>query len=34
MISATMAFDHRVANGVGAANFMNEVKQQIDQFEL
>jgi len=34
MISATMAFDHRVANGVGAANFMNEVKQQIELFTL
>ena len=34
MISATMAFDHRVANGVGAANFMNEIKKQIDLFTL
>lgn len=34
MISATMAFDHRVANGVGAANFMNEIKQQIELFTL
>lgn len=34
MICATMAFDHRVANGVGAANFMNEIKQQIELFTL
>ncbi len=34
MISATMAFDHRVANGVGAANFMNEIKQQLELFAL
>ena len=33
-ITATMAFDHRVANGVGAANFMNEVKAQIEAFSL
>ena len=34
MICATMAFDHRVANGVGAANFMNEIKDQIELFSL
>ncbi len=34
MISATMAFDHRVANGVGAANFLNEIRQQIELFTL
>ena len=33
-ICATMAFDHRMANGVGAANFMNDVKQQIEEFSL
>ncbi len=33
-ICATMAFDHRMANGVGAANFMNDVKQQIQTFSL
>ena len=33
-ICATMAFDHRMANGVGAANFMNDVKQQIEAFSL
>ena len=33
-ICATMAFDHRMANGVGAANFMNDVKQQIETFSL
>lgn len=33
-ICATMAFDHRVANGVGAANFMNDIKQQIESFTM
>lgn len=33
-ICATMAFDHRVANGVGAANFMNDIKQLIESFTM
>jgi pyruvate dehydrogenase E2 component (dihydrolipoamide acetyltransferase) len=33
-ICATMAFDHRMANGVGAANFMNDVKQNINSFTM
>lgn len=33
-IEATLCFDHRVANGVGAANFMNDIKSSIEGFEL
>jgi pyruvate/2-oxoglutarate dehydrogenase complex dihydrolipoamide acyltransferase (E2) component len=33
MVTATLSFDHRVANGVGAANFMSEVKSRIESFE-
>jgi pyruvate/2-oxoglutarate dehydrogenase complex dihydrolipoamide acyltransferase (E2) component len=31
-VTATLSFDHRVANGVGAANFLNEIKQRIQEF--
>ncbi len=34
MITATLSFDHRIANGVGAANFMNDVKSKIQEFEV
>lgn len=34
MVTATLSFDHRVANGVGAANFLNEVKQNIENFSM
>lgn len=33
-VTATLSFDHRVANGVGAANFMNDVKQHIESFTI
>ena len=33
-VMATLSFDHRVANGVGAANFMSDVKKTIENFEL
>lgn len=33
-VTATLSFDHRIANGVGAANFMNEVKSNIESFSL
>lgn len=33
-IQCTMCFDHRVANGVGAANMMNDIKEGIEQFSL
>ncbi|MBL1150927.1 MAG: hypothetical protein HND42_12055 [Armatimonadetes bacterium] len=34
MVNLSLTFDHRVINGVGAANFINEVKQNIEQFKL
>ncbi len=34
MVTATLSFDHRIANGVGAANFMNDVKSKIEAFAL
>jgi pyruvate dehydrogenase E2 component (dihydrolipoamide acetyltransferase) len=34
MIQSTLSFDHRIANGVGAANFMNDVKSGIESFSL
>ena len=30
----TLAFDHRIINGVGAAAFMNDLKDLIQRFEL
>ena len=33
-ITATLSFDHRIANGVGAANFMNDVKSEIESFSI
>ena len=32
MVTATLSFDHRIANGVGAANFMNDVKEGIQSY--
>jgi pyruvate dehydrogenase E2 component (dihydrolipoamide acetyltransferase) len=31
---ATLSFDHRIVNGVGAANFLNDVKVEIERFSL
>ncbi|MBX3416749.1 MAG: 2-oxo acid dehydrogenase subunit E2 [Pirellulaceae bacterium] len=33
-VMATLCFDHRIANGVGAANFMNEVRNAIENFKV
>lgn len=33
MVMATMSFDHRIANGVGAANFMNDIRQEIESYQ-
>ncbi len=33
-VTATMSFDHRIANGVGAANFMNDIKSEIENFSV
>jgi pyruvate/2-oxoglutarate dehydrogenase complex dihydrolipoamide acyltransferase (E2) component len=30
--TATLSFDHRIANGVGAANFLNDIRQGIAQY--
>lgn len=32
MVALSLTFDHRVINGVGAANFINEVKRRIENF--
>ena len=31
-VIATLSFDHRLANGVGAANFLNDIRQEIESF--
>ena len=33
-LECTLCFDHRVANGVGAARFMNDIKEGVEQFTL
>lgn len=33
-VSFTLTFDHRILNGVGAANFMNDLKQLCETFKL
>ena len=33
-LECTLCFDHRVANGVGAARFMNDIKEGVEQFSL
>lgn len=30
----SLTFDHRIVNGVGAANFLNDVKRRMKEFEL
>jgi 2-oxoisovalerate dehydrogenase E1 component len=34
VITLSLTFDHRVVNGAGAAAFANEIKQQIEKFEI
>jgi 2-oxoisovalerate dehydrogenase E1 component len=34
VITLSLTFDHRVVNGAGAAAFANEIKKQIEQFEV
>lgn len=34
MVILSLTFDHRVINGVGAANFINEVRSRIENFQL
>ncbi|MEP6937152.1 MAG: thiamine pyrophosphate-dependent enzyme [Chthoniobacterales bacterium] len=34
VITLSLTFDHRVVNGAGAANFVHEIKQQIENFQV
>ena len=34
VITLSLTFDHRVVNGAGAANFVHEIKEQIEHFTL
>ncbi|MBA3725426.1 MAG: 2-oxo acid dehydrogenase subunit E2 [Armatimonadetes bacterium] len=34
MLTLSLTFDHRVINGVGAANFINDVKRRIEGFNI
>jgi 2-oxoisovalerate dehydrogenase E1 component len=34
VITLSMTFDHRVVNGAGAANFVHEIKGQIERFKI
>jgi 2-oxoisovalerate dehydrogenase E1 component len=34
MITLSLTFDHRVVNGAGAANFVHDVKEQIESFAV
>ena len=34
VITLSLTFDHRVVNGAGAAAFANEIKQQVEKFEM
>jgi 2-oxoisovalerate dehydrogenase E1 component len=34
VITLSLTFDHRVVNGAGAANFVHEIKEQIEHFDL
>ena len=34
VITLSLTFDHRVVNGAGAAAFANEIKNQIEKFEI
>jgi pyruvate/2-oxoglutarate dehydrogenase complex dihydrolipoamide acyltransferase (E2) component len=34
VITLSLTFDHRVVNGAGAANFVYEIKEQIENFKI
>ncbi len=34
VITLSLTFDHRVVNGAGAANFVHEIKELIEEFEV
>jgi pyruvate/2-oxoglutarate dehydrogenase complex dihydrolipoamide acyltransferase (E2) component len=34
VITLSLTFDHRVVNGVSAASFVHEIKEQIESFKV
>jgi len=34
VITLSLTFDHRVVNGAGAANFVHEIKEHLEQFKI
>ncbi|MFL6530680.1 MAG: thiamine pyrophosphate-dependent enzyme [Chthoniobacterales bacterium] len=34
VITLSLTFDHRIVNGAGAANFVHEIKQKIESFQI
>ncbi len=34
VITLSLTFDHRVVNGAGAANFVHDIKEQIESFQI
>ena len=34
VVTLSLTFDHRVVNGAGAANFVHEIKEQIEDFKV
>ena len=34
VVTLSLTFDHRVINGAGAANFVHEIKEQIEKFKI
>jgi len=34
VITLSLTFDHRVVNGAAAANFVHEIKEQIEKFKV
>lgn len=34
VITLSLTFDHRVVNGAGAANFVHDIKQEIEKFKV
>ena len=33
-VNATLSFDHRIANGIGAANFLNDIREKIQSYKF
>jgi pyruvate/2-oxoglutarate dehydrogenase complex dihydrolipoamide acyltransferase (E2) component len=34
VVTLSLTFDHRVVNGAGAANFVHDIKEQIECFKI